>query len=61
MGTKLWAVVILDDGIKEGHSCSLNCSDISQSFIKRGKMLMLKFKNGKVIMLAQCTNTLKLE
>ena len=46
---KLWRVVILDNRIKESCSCSLNYLDILQSFIKGGRILILKFKKGKII------------
>ena len=44
---KLWRVIILDNGIKKSCSCSLNDLDILQTFIKGGRILILKFKKGK--------------
>ena len=46
---KLWRVIILDNGIKKSCSCSLNDLDILQTFIKGGRILILKFKKGKII------------
>ena len=46
---KLWRVIILDNGIKKSCSCSLNDLDILQTFIKGGRILILKFKKGKSI------------
>ena len=46
---KLWRVVILGNGIKESCSRTLNDLDMLQTFVKGGRILILKFKKGKII------------